>query len=66
MAKTATGKACNECKTLHRLGPDCAKMFAHKCFPTAVCQTDVFLIPVVRNNKRSPGNYSKTSELQLT
>jgi len=34
IAKTATGKACNECKTLGRLGPDCVKILGHKCsFP---------------------------------
>jgi len=34
IAKTTTGKACNECKTLGRLGRDCVKMLGHKCnFP---------------------------------
>jgi len=34
IAKTPTGKACNEYKTLGRLGLDCVKMLGHKCsFP---------------------------------
>jgi len=34
IAKTATGTACNECKTLGHLGLVCVKIFGHKCsFP---------------------------------
>jgi len=29
IAKTATGKACSECKTLGRLELDCAKILGH-------------------------------------
>jgi len=31
IAKTATGKACNECKTLGQLGLVCVEMLGHKC-----------------------------------
>jgi len=30
IAKTATGKACNECKTLGQLGLVCVEMLGHK------------------------------------
>jgi len=34
IVKTATGKACNECKTLGQLGLVCVQMLGHKCsFP---------------------------------
>jgi len=36
IAKTATGRACNECKALDRLGLDCVQMLGHKCsFPNS-------------------------------
>jgi len=57
IAKTATVKACNECKTLGQLG---WSMF--KCSDTnVVFQTAIFLILVVRNSKRSSGIDGKTS-----
>jgi len=31
IAKTTTGKACNECKTLGRMGLDCVWMLRYKC-----------------------------------
>jgi len=31
IAKAATGKACNECKTLGHLGLVCVKMLGHQC-----------------------------------
>ena len=46
IAKTATGKACNECKTRGQLG------LMLKCSDTnVVFQIDIFLIPIVRNNE---------------
>jgi len=48
---TATGKGCNECK--HLFNRDWS---AFKCSDTKVVfQTAIFLILVVRNNKRSSG-----------
>jgi len=36
IAQTATGKACNECKTLGQLGLVCVYMLGHKCsFPNS-------------------------------
>jgi len=58
IVKTATGKVCNECKTLGQLGRVCVK-----CSPTNdVFQTAIFFILVVRNNKRSSGFDGKTSD----
>jgi len=31
IAKTAAGKACNECKALGQLGTVCVEMLGHKC-----------------------------------
>ena len=37
IAKTTTGKACNECKTLGQLKLVCFQMLGHKCsFPKSV------------------------------
>jgi len=34
IARTATGKACNECKALGQMGLVCVEMLRHKCnFP---------------------------------
>jgi len=54
IVKAATGKACNECKTLGQLGLVCVIF--------VVFQTAILLILVVRNNKRSSGIDSKTSD----
>ena len=60
IAKTATDKACNECKT-QSIGLDYIKMLEHKS--TVIFQTDVFLIPVLRNNKSHQAAInSKTSD----
>jgi len=49
IAKTATGKACNECKTLVRF-----EWSVFECSDTTVVfQTAICLILVERNNKRS-------------
>ena len=56
IAKTATGKAWNECKTLGKLG-----VVVFKCSDTNVAfQTAIFLIFVVRIDKRSSGIDGKT------
>jgi len=58
IAKIATGKTCNECKTLGRL-----RRSVFKCSDiNLVFQTAIFLILVVRNNKTSPGIDGKTSD----
>jgi len=57
IAKIATGKARNECKTVGQLDLVCV------CSVTnAVFQTAIFLFLVVRNNKRSSGIDGKTSD----
>jgi len=57
IAKPAKSKACNECKTIVRL-----RLVCFVCSDTnTVFQTAVFLILVVRNNKRSSGIDGKTS-----
>jgi len=51
MSKTATGKACNESKTLEDWDWTASKYLnMHLVF-----QANVFLIPVFINNKRSSG-----------
>jgi len=58
--KTATGKACNEYKTLVQLALVFVKMLGHKCsFPNS--HFLVFVILVVRTSKRSPGIHGNTS-----
>jgi len=58
IVNTATGKAYNECKTLGQLG-----WSVFKCSDTnVVFQTAIFLIMVVRNNKRYSGIKGKTSD----
>jgi len=52
---TSTGKACNECKTLGQMGLLCSDT-------NVVFQTAIFLILVVKNNIRSSGIDSKTSD----
>jgi len=55
IAKIATGKACNECKTLGQWGLVC---YGHKCsFPNSH-----FLDSGLSNNKRSSDIDGKTSE----
>jgi len=57
IVKTATDKACNECKTLGQLGLVCVLTLGHKCS----FRNSHFLILVVRNDKRSSGIGGKTS-----
>jgi len=58
IAKTATGKALNECKRLGHMGLVCVQMLGHKCsLPNSHC-----FILVIRNKKRSSGIDSKTSD----
>jgi len=58
MVKIATGKACNECETLGQLGQVCVQVLD----TNVVFQTVIFLILVVKNNKRSSGIDGKTSD----